>query len=354
MRIPHIGPQLLARNIYAGDLIEKFLISAVSTVLLVRFILNLTGFPRISDGDIHIAHVLWGGLLMTMAIGLLLSFLNAEVRRFGAVVGGIGFGLFIDELGKFVTSNNNYFFQPAVAFIYVVFVLLFLASRVMERYLEYSEREYVVNALELTKEVVLHDLDEEEQREALRLLDETGLKSPFIESLRDFIASIEPEPLDEPSLPSRIRVFSHDLYSRLIEQAWFIRLVIVYFVISSLISFIHAAWRIPLDFLLHQSIEFEIARTPLTFSQWGELFFSLLAGFFVLAGTYYIRYRGRLDGYMMYRRAVLVSIFLTQFFVFYREQFMALFGLGMNIVTLIVLEYMIGEERGMGGGIEFS
>ena len=100
------------RNVDIGPLQDTFLIASVTTIIIIRLQLWATNYPQLGGGRLHIAHLLWGGLFMLIAIGLLLSFLGHPWRRPAAVIGGVGFGFFIDELGKFVTSDNDYFFKP--------------------------------------------------------------------------------------------------------------------------------------------------------------------------------------------------------------------------------------------------
>src|SRR3979409_2813948 len=87
-----------ARHIQLGELQDTFLISAVAMILIIRLQLFLTNYPSLGGGKLHIAHLLWGGLLMMIALGMLFTLVGRRWRQPAAVIGGAGFGFFIDAL----------------------------------------------------------------------------------------------------------------------------------------------------------------------------------------------------------------------------------------------------------------
>ncbi len=79
------------------------------TVTLIRLFLAITGYPQLGWGELHIAHVLWGGLALFSAVLLALVLTNRWAYSLSAILAGVGVGLFIDEVGKFITQSNDYF-----------------------------------------------------------------------------------------------------------------------------------------------------------------------------------------------------------------------------------------------------
>ncbi len=147
------------------------LISFAVSVTLTRVFLNLTGFPQVGNKELHFAHVLWGGLVLFIASIIPLLFANRWVYPLGAILSGIGVGLFIDEVGKFITQSNNYFYPPAAPIIYGFFLLtVFLYSRI-KRKPSMDDRTELYHALDLLEEVLEHELDKEEQEELISSLE---------------------------------------------------------------------------------------------------------------------------------------------------------------------------------------
>jgi len=115
---------------------DRFILIAVVSfaisVIGIRWWLQLTGYPKIGGGEIHIAHMLWGGLLLVVAGLLPQVVVGTWVKEASAVALGAGTGLFIDEVGKFITTSNDYFYPAAAPLIYGVlltFVLAFILLR---------------------------------------------------------------------------------------------------------------------------------------------------------------------------------------------------------------------------------
>ena len=128
------------------------MLSFVATVTVVRTFLVLTGYPQIGSGTLHIAHVLWGGLILYIAAILPLIYLNPRLHTLGAVLSGVGVGLFIDEVGKFITRQYDYFFPAAAAIIYIFFLLIVILLIMIRRPEAVDGRAELVKTLEIVRE----------------------------------------------------------------------------------------------------------------------------------------------------------------------------------------------------------
>ena len=146
----------------AENLVLLSLFSFALTIIAVRLFLEATGYPQVGNGTLHIAHVLWGGLLLFVAVVIVLIWDNPSVMRLTAVLGGIGIGLFIDEVGKFITQSNDYFFPAAAPIIYGFFLLTVLVYLLVRRPDKADPRRAMVHALEQIQDAIYGELDEQE------------------------------------------------------------------------------------------------------------------------------------------------------------------------------------------------
>ena len=69
--------------------LRRTLIWFALTVIVVRSALAATGYPKLGGGELHIAHVLWGGLFLFGAALSPLLFANRWALETSAVLAGI-------------------------------------------------------------------------------------------------------------------------------------------------------------------------------------------------------------------------------------------------------------------------
>lgn len=337
-----------ARNADLGLLHETFFICAVTTILCIRTQLWLTHYPQLGGHGLHIAHLLYGGALMLTALAFLLTLLGRHVRWVAAVIGGIGFGFFIDELGKFITADNNYFFKPAAGLIYLVFIGLFLSSRAYQRRRGLNEDERVRNAFELIAEASVGPWRASSRAHALNLLGEVERDHPLREPLLRMAAGIDAAPDPSPPFWTRWADGIARRYQAATGRGWFGPLVIAVFVLWALLSLLAiVALVLPVGFEegAAQPGYASDAVAHLNFLNWASLVSSATSAILVFVGLTELVRGDRARAYAWLTRALLISIFVTRVFSFVESQFGAVFGLGIDILLLISVQAMARQER---------
>jgi hypothetical protein len=373
----------LIRNIQGEDLLEIFLVTAVAAMLGIRFFLAMTGYPKLGGEGLHIAHVLVGGAFMLFSIIILLNFLNKWSHYLAAVLGGFGFGAFIDELGKFVTSDNDYFFQPTVGLIYITFILLYFLVKAINASRWLSVEERLINVLEISKQAVLNDLSIREQQLAIDLLLGSDASSALTQDLKGYLLASNPLKEDIPGRYLMLRQRASRFYTGLVEKTWFAEAIVAFFLLQALVTLLVSLdltvgleralfWTAAaavillvyrrlrskksalikvlcaLLFVLTTAIlvvsflDLEMPELPL--GDWLQIGFSVMAGLFAVAGVFRFR-KNRLQGYNYFRNSILIYIFFVQIFTFFDIQFWGLLGLGFNVLTLGAIRFMISQER---------
>ncbi|OGO17606.1 MAG: hypothetical protein A2Z14_17045 [Chloroflexi bacterium RBG_16_48_8] len=187
------------------------LLSFGASVGLTRLFLEVTGYPQLGGASLHIAHVLWGGLFLFMAALLPLIFANRWVYILGSILAGLGVGLFIDEVGKFITQSNDYFYSAAAPIVYAFFLLTVLVYLQTRRPEKRSARVELYRALDALSEVLDRDLDLQEREDLesrLRFVEKTGEAEGLAKLARELLDFLNSDAVfvisDKPTFLERI------------------------------------------------------------------------------------------------------------------------------------------------------
>jgi len=227
------------------------MISMAVAVGVTRLFLELAGYPQVAGGELHIAHLLWGGLLVFLAALTPLVLSNRWAYTIAAILTGLGVGLFLDEVGKFITRTNDYFYPPAAPIIYVIFLLTAWLYLRLRQPAPQEPRAVMYRVLEDLSKVLDRDLDTDGRADLLTRLafvhenaqdaDLARLSS----TLREFLGSDELHILAPPETWSvRLQRWARSIAARYLPGSVMRLLLAGLLLLLACVAFANVTWRV--------------------------------------------------------------------------------------------------------------
>jgi hypothetical protein len=324
----------LPRDLQASPHIMAMLVSAVATILVVRGFLAAAGYPQIGGGGLHVAHVLWGGLLMVAGLVLLLSFAGPVIRPVAAVVSGVGIGLFIDEVGKFVTSDNDYFYRPAAALMYVFVACLVLLVHLLHGRRAHHPAEHLAAAVDQAVAGVAGGFTPRRRVQVYAQLRRAS-GAPGVDQVRALVRAVPADPVElfDPLRLVNRRRLAHRLRRRL-RAGGAARILPFVTALVLVGQVVYAVAQFGPDLLGRLSPDSDgyaaaAGRLPLVLG----LASTLVCAVMVALGLRLMRV-DRVAAYRWFYRALLVNLLFTRVFEFDVEQFLATISVLIDVIML--------------------
>jgi len=321
-------------------------LSFAASIAGVRLFLQLTGYPQIAGGDLHISHVLWGGLFLFVAAMAPLVLANRRVYILSAVLSGVGIGLFIDEVGKFITKDYNYHYPAAAPIVYIFFLMTMIVYLRLRRPPRHSDYAELVQSLEAIAEDLNRPLNAEEWKTLHSDLVDVAHTDPSERQARlarlllEYVEREERPP--KKAAPSR-RQRMRQAASNWLTETNFRRLLATCLLLLGLL-----AWKNPLEtspwtppalaaLLNSLTLGGQVPATdaPELFAIRVALEVAVGALFVISAGLLFWRKKALAVG--LGYLALLVAILMLDIPAFYFEQFSEILAAGFQVAVLIGL-----------------
>lgn len=337
------------------------LVSFGATVIGVRLFLQLTGYPQLGGGTLHIAHLLWGGLALFAAVLLVLIWDNPGAMSSAAVLSGIGIGLFIDEVGKFITSSNDYFYPPAAPIIYGLFLLTVLIYLYVRQPDADHPKRAILQALEDLQDAFYGVFKDEDVvrlqvKLDLAMQSERSAISNLAEMLNEYIRQgnipiVEDNPGYLRQLVRKVSSWSHRL-----TRHWHRRLILAgLFIIaaSAWLTFTALVWvkvfPETMSGTMLANLAAEAVKTDVRslFGQYLRVILEVVIGGISISGIYFILRGNEHRGLAFGLLAVILSLTAVQLITFYLDQFTAilpaLFQLGLLLLIMAYRRWYLAD-----------
>ncbi len=338
---------------YGAQYLQNVIVFFVIGLIIIRTFLKLTGFPQLSPGGLHIAHVLWGGLLLFISAIIILIYKNKSLLTISSIMLGLGWALFIDEVGKFITGDNNYFFEFAIVIIYLTFLSLWFLLRHLSKIRRKTDQEKMHIILESLEDVVNLDFDKQAKRDTEKQLKKLSEKSKDIniKNLANALLNSLKEFKYKITKPSRIQRFSLKIKNKI--KKIILREPIKHYIFPLLLLFQGASLvfnsvylslpiikSMPIENLL---INGTINVNPFESTTRMIFFITMITLQFVVAalllGGGVLTIFRKPKGLIIAQSALMISITIVDVIILYFDQFNALITVSIGFVFLYWIRY---------------
>lgn len=337
---------------HAAQYLLITLISFAFSVGGTRLFLEIMGYPKLGGGQLHIAHVLWGGLFLFMASLLPLILINRWGLRLSALLAGFGIGLFIDEVGKFITQTNDYFYPAAAPIVYVMFLLTVLVFAQIRNNRKSSARTEMYGVLEDFEEVLDQDLSAEEFRALHGKLEQVieSEKSPELVDLAKHLKTylemnrnkVVPE---DPGLYDRVLGWIKKVERDFLKRKRLRKIIVIGLIAWAIWALVSPVGFLllsrdaaQLQFFIDQLISNRLVRNESGLN-WFEARVLLEGGvgIFALVSAGLMMTKAEIQGVWAGIADMLVTLTLVNPLIFYFDQFSSMFGAFFHFVIFILL-----------------
>jgi len=343
----------LTKRLNASGFLLDFLIWSILSLFGTRLFLHLFNYPIIGRGIWHISHVLWGGLLMLVGIIILLIFYGKSSIKSASIIAGIGWGLFIDEIGKYLTQDYDYWFRPAIAFIYISFILLFFLYRLLEKESTPSRVLLWHELLEDCQELINQDLEVGEKKELLQKIkviqkySSSPQEKKILTNLKILINStVAKKDKYKFNLSKLIATSLKLTYTRLFKKKLVFYSLFIYsllyigdkFVYLVKLLLNHDKVLLLKDYYSHYDF---FSRSDV-FMITSKFFIEIIVTIFFAIGFFFFTKKRSIRGIKFYQWGMLINIFLAAPIKFYFEQLNGVFSL---ILSIIIFSWLRDFRR---------
>jgi len=342
---------VMTRDATGSGSAEAFVLIAIATILLTRLYLELTGYPQVGGGNLHIAHALWGGALMMLALLTGWLLIGAGARLATVVMGGIGFGLFLDEVGKFVTKTNDYFYGPAAEIMYILVVLILVGARVLRDFRPLTARESLASAAVIAADGVARGLADRRRQLGLALLvaaEQAGAEPSAVEPVRALLVSAE----TSSDRLYRLQQWAPRLIPGFFRSPRWVPVVGWLLVLSAISGLFFGLLGIAIGGYFYQDDDITLRLDGMNPASVILVVNAAVTSLIAVPAMIARRRTTRVWPLRWLRNAALLFTFLNAFVDFATEGFAALISMSVGLFTLAVLTYQIDVEvRRTAGGV---